>query len=149
MADKPKGTTTKLRITACTSTYTGTNTRGDEYTIYEVTAVKGSGEIVTEKLRSFENLPLEVLDLTVTKYVSEKHGVSYTLARTSKPNSGQKIEDLTERVDDLLARVVALEEARAPAPTTPTTPTATTQDAPATTAAQSDLDARFGTDPPF
>lgn len=108
--DQPKGRPTRLRITSCMAVYTGTNQRGDQYTIHEVEAVKGDGSPVNEKLRSFENLPLEVLDLMVVPYRSQKHGLSYTLSRRSKPNTAARVKELEELVRDLLTRVEALEK---------------------------------------
>lgn len=115
--DKPKGRPTRLRVTACTQVYTGKNNRGDDYTIYEVEATKGDGSPVTEKLNSFENLPLEVLDLTVVPYRSQKHGLSYTLSRRSKPNNSKRITELEETLAALATRVEALETAAELQPT--------------------------------
>lgn len=110
MADeKPKGRPTRLRIASCNQVYVGKNTRGDEYTIYEVEAYKADGTQVKEKLNSFENLPLEVLELTVTPYRSAKHGLSYTLSRRSRPNRDQQVTELRELIEALTVRVAALE----------------------------------------
>lgn len=118
MADeKPKGRPTRLRVTSCTQVYAGKNSRGDDYTIYEVEAVRGDGEAVTEKLRSFENLPLEVLDLTVVPYRSQKHGLSYTLSRRSKPNNSKRLDEMEELVASLVTRIEALETAAELQPT--------------------------------
>lgn len=111
MADeKPKARPTRLRITACNQVYVGKNARGDEFTIYEVEASKADGSPVEEKLRSFENLPLEVLDLNVTRYASQKYGLSYTLSRRTKPNRDQQIAELNDKIDALSARLRVLEE---------------------------------------
>lgn len=107
--DQPKGRSTRLRITSCTQVYVAKNSRGDEYSIYEIEAVKGDGTPVKEKLRSFDNLPLEVLDLTVVPYRSQKHGLSYTLSRRNRPNNTKRITELEELVADLVTRVAALE----------------------------------------
>lgn len=113
--DKPKGRPTRLRVTSCTQVYQGKNSRGDEYTIYEIEAVKGDGEAVQEKLRSFENLPLEILDLTVVPYRSAKHGLSYTLSQRSKPNNSKRITELEDLVGQLVTRVEVLENKGKPA----------------------------------
>lgn len=97
----------KLTVTSCEPTYTGTNTKG-EYTIYEVFAVDEAGAPVEAKLRSFEQLDLNALvEYGVTRYESEKHGVSYTL---SKPRSGGGSGGLGKSVDELRVRVDSHDE---------------------------------------
>ena len=109
---KPKGRPTKLRITGCTSVYQGVNKRGDDYQIFEITATKETGELVNEKLRSFEELPVsgELIELMVTPFHSEKHGTSYTLSRKNKVSSSRKVEELqhfVSAIDERLKRVEA------------------------------------------
>jgi hypothetical protein len=142
----------RLRITSCSSVYSGVNTRGDDYTIYEVQAAKETGEVVDQKLRSFEELPVgEILDLTVTPFKSEKHGLSYTLARKNKPGGGssRKIEELTAFVGAIDERL-KLVEGRLMGPPAAAAPAAVPQAAPAAqgSGGQS-LDERFGDVPPF
>jgi hypothetical protein len=151
MADK-KSTPMRLRITSCSSVYSGINTRGDDYTIYEVQAAKETGEVVDQKLRSFEELPVgEVLDLTVTPFKSEKHGLSYTLARKNKPAGGssRKVEELTAFVGAIDERL-KLVEGRLMGPPAAPASAAVPQAAPAGqgSGGQS-LDERFGDVPPF
>lgn len=111
--DKPKGRLTKLRITGCASVYQGVNKRGDDYSIFEITAVREGGEVVNEKLRSFEELPVsgELVELMVTPFDSDKHGRSYTLSRKNKgPGSSRKVEELgffVSAIDERLKRVEA------------------------------------------
>lgn len=113
--EKPKSKPTRLLITSCVAVYTGKNRRGDEYTIYEVKACKESGETIEEKLTSFEDLPVELLDVTVTPYDSAEHGRSYTLARQGRVSTSRQIKELRGIIDGLVERVVELER-RMPAP---------------------------------
>lgn len=103
---KPSGRASRLRITSCTQVYHGQNARGDQYTIYEVEATRENGAPVRERLRSFENLPLELIEVMVVPYRSAKFGISYTLSRRNRPNSAERIAELTQRADGL-DRVVA------------------------------------------
>lgn len=151
MADKPKARPVKLTITTCSQVYSGKNSKGDDYTIYEVTANRENGEpIGDKKLRSFEDLPTgELLDLTVTPFNSDKYGLSYTLARKGgKVSSHQRINELQAVVTDLGERVRRLETAGArgtvPAASPPPAPAPVAQDS-----SRADLDERFGAAPPF
>lgn len=103
MADKPKGEPKKVQVIECTLGYTGTNSRGEEYHIYNVKACTPNGEPIQQDLNSFEDLPLGEHTLMVTKYVRTKDGadkVSYTLAKI-KPPAGRRLDDLEKRVDTL------------------------------------------------
>ncbi len=107
----PKPAETKLRITSCSSVYTGKHPNGHSYTIYEIEAVRPDGTVVAESLRSFEELPVgEVLDLNVVKFDSPEHGTSYTLSRRGGSGNAKKIRDLEETVRALVARLEALEQ---------------------------------------
>lgn len=100
----------RLRITGCSPVYHGTHDNGVEFTIYEVVAVGEDGRSIGAKLRSFEELPVgETLDVLVSKYESQKYGVSFTLSRKNKVGTRQLVEALTQRVEQLAARVAELE----------------------------------------
>jgi hypothetical protein len=100
--EKPKPQDKRLRITACSSVFTGRQS-GVEYTLYEIEAETESGKRIDVPLRSFEELPLEVIDVTVTKRTLAQ-GTSYTLARKNKHQATR------EAVRELKARVGALEQ---------------------------------------
>lgn len=111
--EKPKSSPTRMTVTACNVAVTAKNARGDTYTIYELTAFKEDGSEINEKLRSFENLPLdELIEVTVTPYNSEKYGRSFTIAQRNRPNSAQLIRELKTTVLKLTERVEDLEEWR-------------------------------------
>lgn len=109
---KPQENVKKIKIVNCTIGYAGTNQRGDDYTIFEVEAVNGNGERINEPLRSFSPLPIgQVIEVTVKRFDSTKHGVSYTL--TPKRGAGgphaQAINEMQEAMKDLTERVERLE----------------------------------------
>lgn len=145
---KPKGRAVRLRVTSCTHGYTGKNARGDDYTIYEVEACKvtGEGEPVTEKLRSFEDLPCEVLDLTVVPFHSEKHGTSYTLSRRNKPKSAELIAAQQKEIEGLKSRLEHIENFLRTAPWRQQQQPQQQQE-PEPAAVANDLDQRFGAEP--
>lgn len=110
-----------LRILACRQVYSGTNSRGDQYTIYEVDAQNQRGEPINEKLRSFTSLPIgQEVEVEVTVFNSERHGRSFTLHPKNKRSSQEQVNDaaaqikaLTERVERLERTVAELRAARA------------------------------------
>ena len=154
MADKPKSTPMRLRITSCSAAVSGTSESGQDWTIFEIAAAKETGEIVDQKLRAFEELPIgEVLDLMVAPY-KLKDGMSYTLSRKNKPKSSgggssRKVEELTAFVGAIDERL-KLVEGRLMGPPAAAAPAAVPQAAPAAqgSGGQS-LDERFGDVPPF
>lgn len=161
MAQQGKKVT--MRIIDCKQVYHGHNKKGDEYTIHEVRAAKIDGELINEKLRSFSMLPVgQTIEVTVVPFNSEQHGKSFTLYPTSSKSGGgttaqvneltTQVEQQREMIQKLAERVTTLERDLATAvggklmaavdagiarglgqdPTT-----------------VSDLDAKFGADPPF
>lgn len=99
---KPAGKDMRLRILACRHVYRGKNARGDEYNIYEVDAAKLDGTPVNEKLRSFAPLPIgQDVDVTVTPFVSERHGRSFTLQQKGSRHASTQaqINELRETVE--------------------------------------------------
>lgn len=119
MAEEGKGHETKLKILACRPTYSGRNTRGDAYTIYEIEAADAQGVTIKHKLRSFQVLPIgQVIEVTVTAFNSEQWGKSYTLHPKNAPklDSTARINELTGEVESLrseleraVARIASLE----------------------------------------
>lgn len=143
---KPKGRAVRLRITSCAVGWTGKNKRGYDTTIYEVEACKENGEVVAEPLRSFEDLPLELLDLNVVVFDSEHFGRSFTLSRRNKPKTAELIaaqQVLIEELKTRLERVEAFLRKRSqPEPISEPVPEQAM--AKANAALTDDLDQRFG-----
>lgn len=156
MSNIPKGQPVRLRILSVQVGYQGINKRGEDYTIYEISAARESGEIIEDKkLRSFEELKAsdELQDLVVVPFKSEKHGVSYTLSRKNRKGGSQKYEELSARVEELAGKLQAVEAwirqnaggaAAAPA----AQPVAAASQA-HEEQRRTDLDERFGAAPPF
>jgi hypothetical protein len=101
----------QLKITGCSPVYSGKNTRGDDYTIFEIFAEKPDGTPITEKLRAFTALPVgQFMDVTVKAFNSEEHGRSFTVfPKDKKASATQAVNELTEMVTDLMRRVGELE----------------------------------------
>jgi hypothetical protein len=109
---KPPEPTKKIKIVNCTLAYAGKNTRGDDYTIYEITAQNGNGETIGVPLRSFSQLPIgQVIEVTVKPFPSEKYGMSYTLSpkRGAGGPLAAAVNDLAQAIAALTTRVEALE----------------------------------------
>src|SRR3974390_510710 len=114
----------QLKIVSCQQVYSGTNSNGHHYTIFEVTAARpDTGEPIKEKLRSFVALPCGETRLwTVTPFESERHGRSFTLHRKQSTNTTGQVNELKERLAALEQRVAELEARLAqPANSTPQT----------------------------
>jgi hypothetical protein len=101
-----------LKILACRHVYSGKNQRGDDYEIYEVDAANAQGEQIKQKLRSFSALPIgQDVEVTVTKFESERHGKSYTLNRKGRQQGAgnqRQINDMwteLERQGKLIANL--------------------------------------------
>jgi hypothetical protein len=106
----------KIKIVNCTIGYAGKNTRGDDYTIYEITAENGNGETIKEPLRSFSPLPIgQVVEVTVKPFPSEKYGMSYTLTpqRGAGGPHALALNEMKEQLEKLTRRVEGLESAQA------------------------------------
>lgn len=101
----------KLTVTSCEEVYSGTNNKGNPYTIYKVSALNEAGqpaEPPVGQLNSFDDLtPLlhQLIEYEVTvkepKPGKEKYGPSYTLKppKEHRRSSSQGLADLTARVD--------------------------------------------------
>lgn len=112
MPDTPQGRDMALKILACRQIYSAKNIKGDPYTIYEIEAQNAQGKTITEKLRSFQALPLgQMIEVSVTVFNSEKHGRSYTLhpKDSSKTSAADQLNELRVTVAELQIRVTRLE----------------------------------------
>jgi hypothetical protein len=141
-----RGGRRKLNVTGCKHVYKGTNSKGGEFNIYEVTAVAEAGQEIRDKLTSFVELPMGLREYEVVPY--EKNGVfqSWTLS-VPKEHGGnsaaaqaavaRRIEYLEQQVEWLTGKVNSLDEALqsmlrttqhqpAPRPAEPATPVGTT-----------------------
>lgn len=78
----------------------GNNPRtGQDYTMWQLIATKPDGTMIDQNLRSFEDMPRgEVLEVSVTPFVSEQWGTSYTIARKDKSKLHKDMATLEERV---------------------------------------------------
>lgn len=99
----------RLRIVGCRQIYSSM-TNGRRYTIFEIDAAKPDGQLVREKLRAFEALPIgEEIDVTVQAFDSEQHGRSYTIHRKGSNNATERVNELAPRVAELEAVVQRIE----------------------------------------
>jgi hypothetical protein len=115
-----RGGRRKLNITGCKHVYKGTNSKGGEFNIYEVTAVAEAGNEIRDKLTSFVELPMGLREYEVVPY--EKNGVfqSWTLS-VPKEHGGnsaaaqaavaRRIEYLEQQVEWLTNKVNSLDGA--------------------------------------
>lgn len=77
----------------------GRSQNGREYSMWQIIATKPDGAVIDQNLRSFEDLPRgEVLEVSVTPFVSEQWGTSYTVARKNKSKLHSDFELLSARV---------------------------------------------------
>ena len=103
------GGTRRLTVTACDPIYTGTNRKGNPYTIYEVFAVDESGTPVEAKLRAFDLLDLNrLVDYDIEKREDERHGTSYTLKKPGKPDPPPDPKVMARKITKLEGEVAAL-----------------------------------------
>lgn len=111
---KRQGKKTQIRVTDCRHVYSGVNQRGDQYSIYEIDAVRPrDGGKIDQKMRCFTALPVgQVIDVTAVPFESERHGKSYTLYPETGPkmSTTQQINELQEQLVHLRGRVQSLAE---------------------------------------
>lgn len=103
----------KLTITGQEVLTTFTDKKGKAGTIYKVTAVSETGEIVDQELRTFDSdLPQgQLLEFEVTPYDHETYGRSYTIKLAHKGRASKKdIQELREQMEGLANRLSAVEE---------------------------------------
>lgn len=90
---------TKIIVKECKVIHSGTARDGAAYTMHQLIATKPDGAPIQKNLRSFEDFPLhEVVDVTVTPFVSEQYGTSYTIKRKGLSESQREIEQLKKRM---------------------------------------------------
>ncbi len=97
---KDKGTLTKIKVLSCEAGYRGQK-NGNAYTIYNLTAERENGDAITQKLNSFEEIPLGELMEVFVKPHTHNERTSYTVTRKNRPSSHQKIDELKARVETL------------------------------------------------
>jgi hypothetical protein len=111
---KPKSKDMRIKVTGCRHVYTGRNQRGDTYSIYEIDAERAAdGVKINQKLRAFTALPIgQVIEVTVTPFISDRHGKSFTLEPKGRSggSSTQRLNELTAEVEDLRNRVATLNQ---------------------------------------
>lgn len=93
--------TTKIIVKETRVTSSGRTRKGSTYSLYQVIATKPSGEPINLNLRSFEDLPKDVvIEVDAELFRSEHNGNSYTLQRKGAPGggSGPRLDSLEERV---------------------------------------------------
>jgi hypothetical protein len=80
----------------------GRTQSGSEYTMWQLICTKPDGTPIAQNLRSFEDMPRgEVLEVSVTPFVSQQWGTSYTVARKDKSELHRKVEELETRIATL------------------------------------------------
>jgi hypothetical protein len=122
--------TTKIMVRETRVTHSGQTRTGGTFTLYQVIATKPSGEAIDMNLRSFEDLPKNVvLEVEAELYRSEQYGDSYTLKRLGGGTASQlqDIEKRVKRIEDFLSgrgefRGTAAPEAQAAPPAQPPPP---------------------------
>jgi hypothetical protein len=86
------------------------NTKGtSETNLYEITAVDEHGQPITEKLRSFAEVELNILiEYDLEPYSHPQHGESWTVKKP-RSNTTQRVGHLEKQVEDLGDRLSAVE----------------------------------------
>lgn len=86
------------------------NKKGTSEThLYEVTAVDENGEPITEKLRSFSELELNILiEYDLEPYSHPQHGESWTVKKP-RSNTTQRVGHLEQELHDVKDRLSAVE----------------------------------------
>lgn len=107
---------TKMTALAINEVHRGTNAKGSDYVIYEVQAVGEDGQEIDQTLRTFHNLGEKglinkLVEYDVEQYDHEKYGTSYTITppKSGGGSLGPKVDELRDQLNDLEARVAALE----------------------------------------
>lgn len=121
---------TQLIVKESRQTYTGTNSAGGTYKLYQIIATKPDGTPITFNLRSFSDLPRnEVLKVECTLRPSEKYGDSYTIEVLEGGDRYARLEDRVKILEEELTRVTHFLQGRgefrgsaAPAEPPPTPP---------------------------
>lgn len=88
-----------------------------EFTMWQIIATKPDGTPIPQNLRCFEDLPRgEVLEVSVTPFVSEQWGTSYTIARKNKSKLHTDVSSLEDRVARIEAMLNITSDDSSPAP---------------------------------
>ena len=77
--------TRRLVIVSSEPVYWGRSKRGDNFTIFEVTATTADGQPIGVPLRSFSDLPLGEREFEVSLYTGKDGSTSYTLTPRKPP----------------------------------------------------------------
>lgn len=103
----------RLKITGCRHVYTGRNQKGDTYSIYEIDAERAAdGVKINQKLRAFDALPIgQIVEVTVTPFISDRHGKSFTLELKNRERGGsaKRLNEMEERLQEMERRSSAQE----------------------------------------
>lgn len=110
MADNRKPFKKKMCVTHQKVIATWPNSKGtSETSLYEVTAVDENGQPITEKLRSFAEVELNILiEYDLEPYSHPQHGESWTVKKP-RSNTTQRVAHLEKEVQDLKDRLSAVE----------------------------------------
>lgn len=109
MSDKPRR---KITVLGLDIEFQGrSKSTGNEFTIYNVTALGEDGLPIELRLRTFDkDLPLnELIEVEVEKRDDARHGTTYTVGIPGKRNQEPRRNGLAGSVDELRGRVEALE----------------------------------------
>lgn len=110
MPDKRKPFKKKMCVTHQKVIATWPNSKGTSEThLYEVTAVDENGLPITEKLRSFSELELNILiEYDLEPYSHPQHGESWTVKKP-RSNTTQRVQHLEKELVDVKDRLAAVE----------------------------------------
>lgn len=98
---------TTMKVVACRPIYQGRNATNHSYTIYEVEAQNQQGQLITEKLRSFDQLPIgDTVTVTVVPFESEAWGRAFTLHL--KTPKGEDIESRLKKLEAHITELVSM-----------------------------------------
>lgn len=107
MADS--GVRRKLMVTSCNPLRSGTNAKGDTWTMYEVFAVDEAGATVEAKLRAFDPLKLnELVEYEITRRDDQRHGTSYTLKKPGRREPAPDPRLLQAKIEEQRGEIVKL-----------------------------------------
>lgn len=111
MADNRKPFKKKMCVTHQKVIATWPNSKGTSEThLYEVTAVDENGVEITEKLRSFSELELNILiEYDLEPYSHPQHGESWTVKKP-RSNTTQRVAHLEKQLEDVTDRLSAIEQ---------------------------------------
>lgn len=92
------------------STWDSGKGSGKESHLWRVEAVDEQGNPVTEELRSFSELELNIpTEYEIEPYDSEKHGRTYTVKKP-RSNTSKRVNELEDQLRGALERIAVIEE---------------------------------------